>query len=251
MQNHLVSVIMPMYNAERFVAEAVRSVLSQTYTTWELLIVDDGSTDRSVEIAQSFEKSDARIRVLFNDCHNQMPSGPRNYGLRHAQGQYIAFLDSDDCWLPQKLQHQLPLFSDAGVSVVYSDYEKIDEEGTRRHRVVRAPRSVDYVKMLKSNYIGNLTGIYDRAKVGTVGIPEIHHEDYAMWLAILKKGGRAVNTNTVEGLYRIRNSSVSSHKMSLLLWQWQVYRQLEHLSPLKSLYYYFHYAVRGYLKSRI
>ncbi|MBM6993653.1 MAG: glycosyltransferase [Prevotella sp.] len=251
MKDGLVSIIMPMYNSAKYVGEAIDSVLSQTYTFWELLVVDDGSTDDSVQIVKRYCQQDSRIRLLFNTNHIQQPSAPRNAGLCEAQGQFIAFLDSDDCWLPAKLNEQLKLFADHGVAAVYSNYEKMAEDGKRSNRVVRAPESVSYDQLLYGNVIGNLTGIYDRNKVGTVNILDIHHEDYAMWLAILAKGFIARNTNTVTALYRLRPSSITSNKLKVLSWQWNIYRQVEHIGFFKSCYYYLHYAVRAYIKNNI
>lgn len=247
----LVSIIMPMYNSADYVGEAVTSVIHQTYTNWELLVVDDGSNDGSNEIIEDFVKKDPRIRLLHNDRHINMPSAPRNFGLLHAKGRFIAFLDSDDCWLPGKLEEQLPLFDDAQVAVVYSNYEKTGRVTERSSRVVKAPPTTDYKHLLFGNIIGNLTGIYDRSKVGTVIILDVHHEDYAMWLEILKKGFIAKNTNSVTALYRVADESVSSNKLKLLSWQWNIYRQVEHLSWSKSVWCYLHYAYNAYRKQRI
>lgn len=244
----LVSIIMPTYNSAAYIAEAITSVLNQTYTDWELLVVDDGSTDHSLDIVREFCSQDTRIHLLFNDSHTGMPSSPRNYALQQAQGRYIAFLDSDDVWLPAKLSEQIPLFNHSNVAVVYSDYEKISSTGERRGRVVRAPHTCDYRQLLYGNVIGNLTGIYDRQKVGTVKILDIHHEDYAMWLQILKHGYIARNTDSVTAFYRLHESSVTSKKISLVSWQWNIYRNIEHLSLPYSCFCYVSYAIRALWK---
>ena len=147
-QKALVSIIMPMFNSEAFIRDAIKSVIAQTYKHWELLVVDDGSTDGSRAIVEKFMAWDSRIHLLLNPCPTGMPSEPRNYGIQAAQGRYIAFLDSDDMWLPSKLAQQLPLFHDNRTAVVYSNYEKVDESGKRSARVVIAPPQVDYNKML-------------------------------------------------------------------------------------------------------
>lgn len=251
MRKDLVSIIMPMHNSARYIGEAISSVIAQSYTDWELLVVDDLSTDNSVEIVKGYAQQDSRIHLLYNTRHLGMPSAPRSEGVKHAKGQYIAFLDSDDCWLPRKLEEQLPLFAAPTVAIVYSNYEKISENGERTGRVVAAPSQVDYAQMLYGNIIGNLTGIYDRAKTGLVPIPDVHHEDYAMWLSILKKGFIAKNTNAIHGLYRVMGSSVSSNKFNLLSWQWNIYRKTERLSLLKSACCYLHYAINAYRKRKI
>lgn len=247
----LVTIIMPTYNSADFIGEAIESVIHQTYTHWELLVVDDGSTDNSPDIVMGYATHDPRIHLFFNDRHTGMPSSPRNYALHLAHGRYIAFLDSDDVWLPEKLSEQIPLLSNPDVAVVYSDYEKISSSGQRRGRVVKAPHTTTYRRLLYGNVIGNLTGIYDRQKVGTVAILDIHHEDYAMWLNILKRGFVAKNTGTVTALYRVRETSVSSKKLSILSWQWNIYRNIEHLSLPYSCLCYASYALRAVWKTWI
>lgn len=248
MEDYLVSIIMPAYNAENYIKEAIDSVIAQTYKKWELLVVNDGSTDRTVEIVKEYCEKDKRITLLHNIQHIGMPSAPRNLGIQTAQGRFIAFLDSDDLWISTKLEEQLPLFKNLKTAIVFSNYEKVDDNGRRNRRVVRAPQYVDYEDLLKSNVICNLTGIYDRQKVGKVLYQNIHHEDYALWLSILKKGFIAQNTNTITGYYRIGKTSVSSHKLKLLPWQWYIYRNVEHLPWHSSLYYYIHYAIKGIQK---
>lgn len=251
MQKGLVSIIMPMHNSAMFVEDAILSVLSQTYKDWELLVVDDSSTDNSTDIVKAYQRKNGNIRLLINDNHTGIPSAPRNFGIKHANGQYIAFLDSDDCWLPDKLEKQIKQFDSDKIAIVFSDYEKIDEEGRRDNRIVKAPALVTYKDMLHCNYIGNLTGVYNRSVVGTALLPDIHHEDYALWLSILKRNFVAKNTCTVEALYRVRNCSVSSAKFHNLSWQWDIYREKEGLSILKSAYYYLCYAYNGWRKSKI
>jgi len=247
--HHLVSVIMPMCNSERFVGKAIESVMGQTYPYWELLIVDDGSTDHSCDVARAYALQDSRIRVLQNDNPVGMPYAPRNFGIQRAKGDFIAFLDSDDMWLREKLAQQLPLFfHDNITAVVYSDYEKVNEKGERAARIVSAPRKTSYRQLLYGNVIGNLTGIFDVRKVGKNYFTDVHHEDYAFWLSVLKSGYIARNTQTVSALYRVRKQSVSSHKLGLITWQWHIYRRVEHIGVLRSAYYYCFYAFGAFRK---
>lgn len=248
MPTPLVSIVMPMHNAEKYLDASIQSVQAQTFTDWELIIVNDDSSDQSVEIARGYEAKDSRIHLVDSQYHNGMPSAPRNTGVRVASGRFIAFLDSDDLWLPQKLEQQIPLFDIPNVFIVYSNYEKIKENGLRKNRIVYAPHAVNYKIMLRGNAIGNLTGIYDTKKVGKIKILDIRHEDYAMWLEILKKGGIGVNTNTVTALYRLSQSSISRNKFKLLTWQWNIYRRVEHLSVAQSLRFYLWYAYFGMKK---
>lgn len=242
---------MPMHNSERYLREAVESVLAQTYKRWELLIIDDASTDHSVEIANKYVQADSRVHLLHNPDPIHMPSAPRNVGVHAARGRYIAFLDSDDVWFPQKLEQQLPLFNDNRTAIVYSNYEKIDEKSTRANRIVTAPSRATYNTLLSGNIIGNLTGIYDTHKVGKANIKNIHHEDYGMWLSILKQGYIARSTETTLAAYRENSRSVSSNKLRVTTWQWNIYRNVEHLSLLRSAYYFMFYAIKATYKSLI
>ena len=247
----MVSVVMPMYNASKYVGEAIESVLAQTYKNWELLIIDDNSNDGSVQIAQKYAENDERIHVLSNDHPIGMPSAPRNVGIKTARGRFIAFLDSDDIWFPQKLEQQVALFKDNRTAIVFANYEKIDEAGNRDNRFVTAPPTATYRTLLYGNVIGNLTGIYDTSKVGKVIIQDIHHEDYVMWLHILKKGYIAQNTNTTLAAYRVCEHSVSANKLKVVSWQWNIYRRVEHLRFLPSVFYLISYAYKAFAKSII
>ena len=249
--NELVSVIMPMHNAARFVGKAIESVLAQTYDCLELIVVDDNSTDNSCDIVRQYQSKDSRIRLIANEISTGKPAAPRNKGIKNAKGRYIAFLDSDDLWYPFKLEQQIPLFCNDNVAIVYSNYEKIDEDGNGANRIVRAPKSATYSKLLLGNIIGNLTGVYDCKKVGMIPFMDIHHEDYVMWLTILKQGFIAQNTNTTTAAYRIVESSVSSNKLRVLSWQWNIYRNIEKFGILQSCYYFANYAIKAYIKSTI
>jgi glycosyltransferase involved in cell wall biosynthesis len=245
-----VSIITPNYNCAPCLAQAIESVLSQSFRDWEMLVVDDHSTDGSAAIAQGYAQKDRRIRFFQTPSHSGSPLEPRNLALRHARGRYIAFLDSDDLWLPGKLERQLPLFDSGGgnTAIVFSDYEKITEDGGRSGRAVRAPGTADYRRLLKSNCIGNLTAVYDAEKTGKIFFEHPGHEDYALWLDILRRGFIARNTGTVEALYRVRAGSVSAGKIAAAKWQWDIYRKRLKLSPLSSLWFFCSYLANGVLK---
>lgn len=244
----LVSIIMPCHNGEKYVADAIRSVQSQTFTVWELLVIDDNSADDSANIIEEFCKNDSRIRLLRNEKPTGMPATPRNVGIDAACGRYIAFLDCDDLWLPTKLARQLPLFGIKDVAAVLSYYGKMNGGGGYGVNAVSSPVFVSYEYMLNGNCIGNLTGMYDTQKCGKVFQKEIHHEDYLMWLEILRKGFYAVNTNTVEAVYREGGSSVSGSKIRAFGWQWHILRRELKLPLWKATVCFFHYAVGGFLK---
>lgn len=249
MQQPTVSIIMPLYNAEMFVEQSVRSVISQTFQDWELIVVDDCSSDSSAAIVERLSNEDQRIKLLHTQSPSGSPTLPRNIAIENATGRYIAFLDSDDLWLPEKLELQLKMFADSDTVAVFSDYEKIDEQGNRDARVINAPSYTNYNKLLYSNVIGNLTGMYDVTKRGKRYMKNIHHEDFAFWLDILKDGGIARNAGVVTALYRERKGSLSSNKLKILKWHWDVLRKEEHLSLFNALWHYNVYAVKAFLKS--
>ena len=247
--DELVSIIMPLHNDELYVEGAINSVLSQSYQNWELLIIDDYSTDHSPQIIQDYSQMDRRIRLFRTEQPSGSPTKPRNIGIENAKGRYIAFLDSDDQWLPSKLENQLMLFNNNEDAImVFSNYKKISEDGEIHHRPIIAPSETDYYRMLKGNIMGCLSIMYDTEKVGKSYFPKCGHEDYALWLSILKKGGKAYNTNTVEALYRVKGNSVSSNKLIAMGWQWNIYRNIEKIGFVKSSYYFANYAIKALFK---
>lgn len=245
----MVSVIMPCYNSAAFIGLAIESVIAQTYQDWELIIIDDGSTDESVTLIRKYMQSEPRIQLYATGSPSGSPASPRNMGIRQASGRYIAFLDSDDAWLPGKLEQQLAYFDDPQVAIVFSFYEKISEAGERAGRVIKSPSEVKYKTLLLGNVIGCLTAIYDTAKVGKKYFEAVGHEDYVLWLSILRGGFIAKNTCTLEALYRVRERSVSSDKLKVMWWDWFIYYRIEKLGLLPSLYYFANYAWRGFAKA--
>lgn len=246
----MVSIITPCYNSAGFIADTIKSVLAQTHQDWEMLIVDDCSTDSSLEIIEEFAQKDSRIKVLRTEKSSGSPVAPRNLAIQHAQGRYIAFLDSDDIWFTGKLEAQLKIFENhEDAAVAFSYYEKINEAGERSGRVIASPAKVTYRQLLKGNVIGCLTGMYDTEKVGKITMEHKGHEDYIMWLNILRKGFCARNTNDVQALYRVRSGSVSANKLKALTWQWQIYRESEKLGLISSAYNFIFYAIKAFVKS--
>lgn len=247
-KKELVSIITPCYNSEKFIAQTIESVLSQTYSNWEMLIVDDCSRDGSAEIIKGFCKRDSRIKYYRTEYSSGTPTLPRNIAIKEAKGRFISFLDSDDVWLPTKLEEELPLFYKTEVAIVYSNYEKIAADGKRNQRIIVAPSEVTYHKLLKENVIGCLTAVYDVQKIGKVFFQKVGHEDFVMWLSILRKGFIAQNTNTVTALYRVNEVSVSSNKLRAFRWTWNIYRKIENLSFFYSSFCFLNYAIRTTLK---
>lgn len=212
MVDGLVSIIMPSWNTANFIAESIQSVLNQTYTNWELLIVDDCSTDNTDEVVASF--NDNRIKYF----HNEKNSGAaltRNKAMREAQGEWIAFLDSDDLWVPNKLEHQIKFMKENGYFFSYTEYEKIDEEDKPLNIYVTGPGKVNKRKMYNYDYIGQLTMMYSAKEFGLIQIKNIKkNNDYAIRLQLYKKDGACcylLEENLAK--YRIRKKSISHDKM--------------------------------------
>lgn len=237
MENPLVSIIMPCHNGEKFIRLSILSVIEQTYTNWELLVVEDKSSDSSVEIVKDYSNKDPRIKLLYNDKNTGKPATPRNYGIKHANGDYMAFLDCDDMWKDTHLENLLRLFADEKVVVAFSWYSRIDENGNFLG-TVRTPHTLNYHHLFYDNFIGNLTGMYDLKKRGKVYQHESGHEDYTMWLDVLKIGGIAKSTDTIEAFYRETQQSVSSNKLKACAWRWNILRKDVGLPIISSAYFF-------------
>ena len=249
MQNvDIISVIVPCYNSQDTISEAIHSVISQTIPNWELLICDDCSTDNTVPIVKEFVKQDARIRYFTTGVNTGSPSRPRNLGIERAKGEYIAFLDSDDIWLPNKLEDQLAFMQSHGYDFVYSNYEKMSWEGRRENRIVKAKDASSYRDILKTNEIPCLTVLLGKKLLKDVRFKSIPKEDYACWLDILRKGYTAYNTGKVHAVYREAKQSRSSNKFKMFKEQWYILREVEKIKFFPALYFLAIYAVRGFAK---
>lgn len=244
-QSNKVSIITPAYNAERFIRETIDSVLKQTYSDWEMLIVDDCSTDQTVSIVKEYEQLDDRIRLIQLE-KNSGSAVARNTAMDNATGKYLAFLDSDDVWLPEKLEKQLQFMQDKDVAFSYTKYVRMLENGTRTRSISKAPATVTYDQLMKRCVIGCLTVMLDREKIGELRMVNIRtRQDYAFWLTILRKGYLAYGLPEVLAEYRLVKDSISSNKIEAAKRNWYVFRQIEKQSLLKSLWYFSNYAVRS------
>jgi teichuronic acid biosynthesis glycosyltransferase TuaG len=237
MENKLVSIITPLYNSGKYVKETIESVLSQTYTNWEMIIVDDCSTDNGVEIIQEYAKKDSRIK-LISLAKNSGAAVARNTAIKVAKGFYIAFLDSDDLWKPEKLERQIHFMEKNDYSFTFTSYQQITEDGKKIERIIKVPPILSYRQALLKNPIGCLTVIYSAEKLGKIYMPLIRkRQDYALWLKILKSGVKGYGLNQVLAYYRLRKSSISSNKLDLIKYQWKLYRKIEKLSVPESVFY--------------
>lgn len=249
--DNLVSIITPCYNSEAYISKTIESVLSQTYVNWEMIIVDDCSTDKSAEIIKQYAEKDVRIKYIKTDVASGSPTRPRNIAISHARGRFLAFLDSDDLWEKDKLYLQIPQFIEKNVAIVFSYYEKMSEDGIRSNRFVQSASMHTYSSLLYGNEIACLTAVVDVGKMGKVYFENIGHEDYVMWLSILKKGYIAKNIQKSLAIYRVRKSSVSSNKVRAIKWVWNIYRNVEKKSLFESLGYLVSDLTKSFMKSLI
>lgn len=243
----LVSIVMPAYNAAGTLAASVESAMAQTWPHWELLLVVDAATDDTLAIAEHLAARDARIKVLACQT-NQGVSKARNLALEQAKGDYLAFLDSDDLWLPTKLAEQVAFMKETGTELCYTAYLRFNEHGPLN--LVVPPGQVSYEQLLQSNVIANLTGIIKRSAVQDLRFKNIGHEDYLFWLSALQRIpiGRRLPTVSPMARYRVQAESRSSKKVRNLQWQWHIYRNELGLPVLKSAWLMMHYVTKALRK---
>lgn len=246
MEMEIVSIITPCYNSEKYIADTYNSIKSQTYTNWEWIIVDDCSTDKSVEIIQSF--NDERIKLVIQS-KNQGAAYARNLALNKAQGRFITFLDSDDLWLPNFLETTINYLIENNEELVYSSYKRVDENLKPLLADFIAVDKVDRNRILYNCPIPMLTSVYDSKRIGKIPVPDVElREDHAMWIDLLGKIKYARAINESLAIYRIRNNSVSRNKLRIAKKQYNVYRYYLKMNFLKSSYYTFFWAINGLKK---
>lgn len=236
MNNELVSIIMPSYNTANYISDSIQSVLNQTYKNWELIIVDDCSSDNTLEVLSKF--NDKRIRVIVNE-KNSGAALSRNKALKEAKGKWIAFLDSDDLWENNKLEKQINFMKENNYHFSYTNYTEIDSDSNPLNIVVSGPKVISKHKMFNFCWPGCLTVMYDRETVGLVQIVDIKkNNDYAMWLQICKKE-KCYLLNECLAMYRKgRTGSISSHSyLKLIKWHYRLFRQAEKKNVIASVYY--------------
>lgn len=244
-----VSVITPVYNAEKYLSETIESVLKQTYKSFEYLLIDDCSTDNSASIIKEFEEKDSRVRYI-KLSENSGAAVARNRGLEEAKGRYIAFVDSDDKWYPEKLERQLDFMENNHKAFTYTNYEHITEEG----EVLSSPKLPDklnYSGLLKNTAIACSTVVIDRQIIGDFRMPLVRKgQDTATWLQILRNHDYAYLVDEILNQYRGREGSLSSNKVGALKRTWNTYRNLEKL-PLHKAIYYFSFYMLNAVKRRL
>lgn len=246
-----ISIVTPCFNAKKFLPELVNSVAQQTFSSFEWIIVDDASTDGSTETLKQWSLQYPFVKLILLK-KNHGVAWARNEGLKHADGEYIAFLDADDVWLPEKLSVQWQFMETHHIGLSYMDYERFGW-GSGVTKVVYAPQQCSFADLLKGNGIGLSTAMVRRDYLKDIYFRKQGHEDYVFWLEILKKN-RVIafrcHSQTVLCRYRVAAHSVSANKFRAVRWQWHIYRQTLHLNLVKSLLYFTYYIYRA-LRKRI
>jgi len=242
----LVSIITPSYNSAYYIEATISSVLEQSYQNWEMIIINDASTDNSLNIIKKYISIDSRIK-LHRNVKNIGVAKSRNKGMEICTGDYIALLDSDDIWFSQKLEKQIQFMQSKNILMSYSNYNTIDEKSKTINQF-QTKDKITYYDMLKTSTIGTLTTVYNAKILGKIYFMNIGHEDYVFKLHILKQIPYAEGLNETLASYRIVNNSISNNKIKAALWQWNIYRKIEKISLLKSIYYFLSYTYHGIFK---
>lgn len=247
--SYLVSIITPSYNSSNFIERTIKSLLSQSYQNWELIIIDDCSTDNSCDVIQKYADQDNRIQ-LIKLKKNSGAAVARNTGIEHASGRFIAFLDSDDTWHPEKLHKQINFMLEHDYAFSYTQYHQVNEKG-ETIGYLYFPEKTTYKNLLKTCVIGCLTAMYDTEKIGKVYFPLIRkRQDFALWLKILKMVPYAYCVPEDLASYTVRSNSISSNKFKAAQYNWHLYRNIERLSIFLSIYYFSNYIFRGIFRSK-
>lgn len=248
-----VSIVVPVYNVEKYIEQTMDCVRRQTYGDWELLLIADGCTDGSEDIIEAYceKHGDERIR-LIRQPGNLGAARARNRGVKEASGRYLAYLDSDDLWMPEKLERQLAFMKRKDAAFAFTGYEFADETGTGTGTVVKVPSTLRYREALKNTTIFTTTVMFDLHKIPKedLEMPLIKSEDTALWWKVLRSGLVAYGLDENLALYRRAGKTLSSNKLEAVRRIWALYRQAEQLSVVNSLYNFCFWAVRA-VKRRV
>lgn len=252
-ENGMVSIIVPVYNAQKYILETMDHVRAQTYPNWELLLVEDGSTDDTVKRITAYvdQTKESRIRLILQP-ENMGAAKARNRGLTEAKGRFIAYLDADDLWNPEKLERELAFMQEKEAAFAYTGYEFADEQGRGTGKVVRVPERLTYREALKNTTIFTTTVMFDTNRISKelLEMPEIKSEDTALWWKVLRNGFTAYGLDENLVKYRRAGKTLSSNKLEAIRRIWNLYRRAEGMSVLNSTYHIFFWAVRA-VKRRI
>ena len=249
MEENKVSIIIPVYNAEKFIGKTIESVLNQTYKNWEILIFNDKSKDNSLKIIKKYSEKDKRIKFV-DSKENVGVVAARNKLIEIATGEFIAFLDADDYWKQNKLEKQIKFMLKNNALISCTEYTRVTEDEKEINDII-IKEIITYEDMLKNNYLGCLTVIYNANKLGKRYFNEREkNEDYVLWLEIVKETKIIFGLKENLAFYRVLNNSRSSNKIKAAKDRWNVYRKIERLSLFKSIYYFLQYVIRALKKTK-
>lgn len=243
----LVSIVTPAYNAARHIWDTIASVQVQTLEDWEMIVVDDCSKDDTVSIVRGFADRDPRVHLIEQE-KNGGPAAARQRALDAARARYIAFLDSDDVWLPRKLEEQLAFMHETGAALTFTSFRRISEDGSSTGRLIGVPHRLGYRGLLKNTALATSTVIVDRAKTGPLSMTRTYYDDYALWLSILRGGHVAHGLRQDLMRYRVVTRSVSRNKGRSAYWVWRLYRDVEKLGLFRASWCFLNYAVHASIK---
>lgn len=250
-RDELVSIIVPVYNVEKYITETMDSVRAQTYSHWELLLVEDGSRDKTPQIIREYMENtqDDRIRLIILP-ENIGAARARNKGLVEAKGRYITYLDSDDVWMPEKLEHQLAFATKKQAAFCFTGYEFADEQALGTGKIVKVPETLSYKEALKNTTIWTTTVMFDTDRIPKeeLEMPVMKSEDTALWWRVLRSGYTAYGLNENLARYRRAGKTLSSNKLEAIRRIWNLYRKAEKMNILQSAYYFCFWAVRAVLR---
>ncbi len=253
MSEELVSIVIPVYNASKYITDTILSVKSQTYTNWELILVDDGSTDHSLSImrnmAEELNKERERVTILELGG-NQKAARARNAGVLQAKGEYLAFLDADDLWDPEKLEKQIKMMREKDCAFSFTGYEFADEDGIGVQKIVHVPEKINYKKAVRNTTIFTSTVMFDLRKLTKedIEMPIVASEDTATWWKVLKKIPYAYGLDEDLTLYRRGGTTLSSNKVEAVKRTWNLYRNVEHFGLIKSAYCFCCYLIHAIIR---
>lgn len=246
--DRLISVIVPVYNAGKYIEETIHMVEKQTYKEWELILIDDCSTDNSRKLIKDriAIRKDEKIRLIEKET-NEGAAMARNTGMDAARGRYIAFLDADDVWMADKLQKELAFMEEKQAAFVCTAYEFGDEKARGTGKIVHVPKTLTYKKALSRTVIFTTTVLLDTSKTGRelIHMPQVKSEDTALWWKLLRSGYTAYGLDEVLAIYRRPAKSLSSNKLEAIRRIWHLYRKQEGLSVLQSIRYFIFWAFRA------
>lgn len=249
MNEDLVSIITPAFRAAATIEATIKSVQAQTHTAWELLVADDCSPDKTREIVAAYAVRDARVRLIAME-RNGGPATARNGALSQASGNWIAFLDSDDLWLPNKLERSLAHARIHDAALTFTGFRRISHDGARTGRYIGVPCTLNYRQLLGNTAIATSTVLLDRSKCGDIRLQRVFYDDFACWLSILKRGWLAYGLDEDLMRYRMTTGSVSRNKRRSAQEVWKAYRRIEGLDPVTSAWCFTRYAVNALRKYR-